>query len=139
MGKQPRKRPRSSDPVLVSCIIERDNREVLICSETPRDEAERNWEFPTGPKKRNETPEDAVRRVVRERVALAIDLHTGQPPFKDEYRGQPAVYRFFLAGLVSGEAEPAGYVQVRWVQPGQLCEYDFGPVFQSVVDWYTEA
>lgn len=123
---------------VVSCIIERGRRdEVLICR--PRsddDDAPATWEFPTGVKEARESHEAAMRRVCRQRVGLTIAIHTGQPPLTADYRGGPAVYRFFLASVKTGEARPADYESVRWVQVGQLCEYDFDKTFQDVVDWY---
>ena len=133
------KRAGPSEPVVLSCIIENEGREVLICSEAPAGAPTRTWEFPTGLKKQGESPEAGMKRIAQDRAGVSIDIHTGQPPIADEYQGKKAVYRFFLATLVSGEVDTHDYKQVRWVQPGQLCEYDYAPVFQSVVDWYTEA
>ena len=123
------------DLVVVSCIIEKGQGEVLICRESGG-AGGCLWEFPTGVAEGHESPEAAARRVAASRVGLVVDIHTGQPPFAGEYCGRPATYRFFLALVLSGEASGSGYDEVRWVRRGQLCEYDFGAAFQPIVAWY---
>lgn len=128
----------SITPTVVSCLIERPRREVLICTDTANQSPERTWEFPTGIVERGESPEAAMRRIVVEQVGLHIDIHTGQPPIPGEFRGESVTYRFFLAGVQSGEAQTLSYDEVRWVNEAQLVEYDFAEPFRSVVSWYHE-
>jgi ADP-ribose pyrophosphatase YjhB (NUDIX family) len=122
----------------VSCIIERGRGEALIAAADPSDPENRYWEFVSGWRVGNESPESAMRRVARERVGLDIDIHAGQPPFAGKYEGRATIFRFFLAGAVSGEARAARYAEIRWVKRGRLCEYDFLPAHKSVVKWYAE-
>ncbi len=122
----------------VSCIIERPNAEVLICRSANASAGERAWEFPTGLKASEESPEAAIRRVCKKRVGLAISIHTGQPPFVADYEGKLATYRFFLAVADAGKTDVTDYAEVRWVKKGQLCEYDFDKAVAPVVAWFTE-
>ncbi len=130
--------PRSPALTVVSCIVERADRCILICLPKTETDVRPNWEFPAGIKQRNESHEAATRRICCERLDLRIDIHTGQPPIVAEYHGQPATYRFFLAWIDSGDAQPVDYAETRWIRRGQLCEYDFDPAFQPVIDWYTD-
>ncbi len=123
---------------VVSCIVERSDGETLICSSVAAGETARRWEFPSGIKEQNELYEAAMRRVCLERVGLTIDIHTGQPPLQADFGGSPAIYRFFRAFVLSGEAQPIDYEEVRWVRRGQLCEYDFAEAYAPVVEWYTQ-
>ena len=125
-------------PTVVSCLIERTRREILICTATSSNDGDRTWEFPTGIVGGDESPETAMRRLAKRLVGLHIDIRTGQPPLPGEYRDRPATYRFFLAGVQSGQAEPIGYEQVRWVNQAQLIEYDFTEPYKLVVAWYCE-
>jgi ADP-ribose pyrophosphatase YjhB (NUDIX family) len=127
-----------SEKMVVATIIERHDKHVLICLPAGSTEDHRRWEFPTGVRREKESPESAARRVCEERVDVSIDIHTGQPPFVEPHEGEPAQYRFFLAYVETGEGEAVDYGEIRWVQPGQLCEYDFDPVTKNVIDWYVE-
>jgi len=126
-------RPRT---VVVSCIIERGRNEVLICRQSQEGAEAGEWEFLTGTVRGKESPEAAMRRTAKERLGITIDIHTGQPPLVNEYQGAPATYRFFVAYITEGQAEPNDYAEIRWVRKGQLCEYDFAGAQQQVVDWY---
>lgn len=128
---------RTTPPVVVSSVIERAGREVLIC----RVDAglEHVWEFPSGPACAGESPEAAIRRVVVETVGIAIDILIGQPPLAGCFRGRDVVFRYFLAGYVSGDARALAYSEVRWVLRGALREYDYDPTTQPIVTWYLES
>jgi hypothetical protein len=96
-----------------------------------------------------------MRRAAREGVGLDVEISIGQPPVIEDIEGQPAIVRYYLCHVSAGEAavetprppqadrSPAAvsqglaYEEVRWVLPGQLCEYDFEPGIQKVVEWYT--
>jgi len=133
--EQDRKRPA---PTAVSCIIERRDGCVLICTDQSLDSDDRAWEFPTGLIRQDESPEAGARRVASERVAINIDIHTGQPPVEGQYHDADVVFRFFLAHVNSGNGQPLGYQHLRWVRAAQLCEYEFSPAFQPVANWYAE-
>ena len=50
-----------------------------------------------------------------------------------------SIYRFFVCLRDDGDARALDpYDEVRWIQPGQLIEYDYQPPIQSIVDWYLE-
>ncbi len=79
-----------------------------------------------------------MRRVAREKVGLTIAIDVGQPPLAGVYQGTPAVWRYFLAGVVDGEAQPLGYAEVRWVAKTQLGECDLAPSMKPIVEWYAQ-
>lgn len=121
---------------VTACIIERPHREVLICRPKSAPDVEQPWEFPTGIKRQDESHETAARRACLERLGVHIEVQVGQPPFVADYGGRLATYRFFIATVISGEAKPIEFDEIRWVQVGQLCEYDFDKAHKPVVDWY---
>jgi 8-oxo-dGTP pyrophosphatase MutT (NUDIX family) len=138
MSKRPRPTSHARKALVVSCIIERGRDNVLIATSDSKGAESRLWEFVSGWRRGNETPEAAMRRIAAERTGIEIDIHTGQPPFADEYEGRAAEFRFFLAGVVASEPSAIGYEEVRWVRRGRLCEYDFIGAHTSVVEWYAE-
>ncbi|NOT01578.1 MAG: NUDIX domain-containing protein [Phycisphaerales bacterium] len=130
---------RPSHPLVVSGIIERGGREVLIGRVDGAAGEDHTWEFPTGQVNAGESPEAAMRRVAVETVGVTIDILIGQPPFAGRHRGADVDYRYFLAGAVSGDARGIAYPEVRWVLRGALREYVFDPAIQEVVEWYLTA
>ena len=129
--------PTRNLPVVVAGIIERYDGCVLICRTNGGDDR-RRWVFPGGMMEEDRSPEAALRRLVLERVVLHIEIVAGQPPLLGQYGEREVEYRFFICGLTDGEASPVGYAEVRWVAQGQLCEYDFDPPTDHVINWFTE-
>jgi ADP-ribose pyrophosphatase YjhB (NUDIX family) len=126
------------EPIVVSCLIERGAGETLIVTRGA-DGVDREWEFPTGRAKDDESPEAAMRRVAMETLRVRIDVHTGQPPIRGDFEGVPSTYRFYLVMILDGEPTPRGYAECRWVEKGRLSEYDFAPPHDAVADWYTSS
>ncbi len=79
-----------------------------------------------------------MRRLASELVGVDVDIHTGQPPVEGRYGDADVVFRFFLGHVKTGEGQPLGYRNLRWVAVAQLCEYEFSPTYQPVADWYAE-
>lgn len=124
-------------PIFVAAIIERNDGCVLICRPDEGD-GPRCWEFPGGPARAGESPEAALRRLAAERAGIGIQILVGPPPLTAQRGGQEVEFRYFLCGLMTGKATPAGYAEVRWVHRRQLCEYDFDQPTGEVVAWYVE-
>lgn len=131
----PKQQPKET---VVSCIIEKHPNEVLIARTPATDDAPAQWWFPSGTADPKQSVEESMRQFARNALGLEIDIHTGQPPFVADYHGQPALYRFFIATITTGEAQPLAFEEIRWILPGQLREYDFAPAHQPVIDWYLD-
>ena len=132
-------RPREDLPVVSMGMIEDADGRVLICRRASTNADGSPWELPAAVARRRESPEAAMRRAAREGVALSVAIAIGQPPFRDEYDGRVAIYRFFVCRRTAGEARASlPYSELRWIEPGQLIEYEYRPPVQSIVNWYVE-
>jgi 8-oxo-dGTP diphosphatase len=127
------------DPIVVSAIIEDAQGRVLVARSSGDAGGDTPWELPRGRLRRGETPEGAMRRVAKERLDLGITIDVGQPPVNGRFEGESVVYRYFLAGVVTGDARASDYAEVRWVPRLQLREYEFDPATSQVVAWYAHA
>jgi 8-oxo-dGTP diphosphatase len=117
-------------------MIQRAGREYLIVRRAHDPDAP--WEFPGGPLEANESPEAALRRWCRSLLHIELEIILGQPPFVYGPGAQRVTYRFYLCHIASGEPEPAGVGELRWVLGAQLRDYVFAPAMQQVVDWIAE-
>jgi len=120
-------------------LVESGDGRVLICRRPATDADQNRWELPAVVMRSGESPEAAMRRAAKQCVDLTVDIAEGQPPFRDQFEGRLSIYRFFVCHLENGEARALDpYEEIRWIQPGQLIEYDYDTPIKSIVDWYLE-
>ena len=126
-------------PVVAMGMVEHDDGRVLICRRPAADDGRSCWELPAVVMHPDESPEAAMRRAAKQCVDLTVTIATGQPPFRDQFEGRLSIYRFFVCHQGDGDARALDpYHEIRWIQPGQLIEYDYDPPTQSIVNWYME-
>ncbi len=130
--------PKPTRPIVVACILERHNNDLLIAlPQTDKSDA-RLWLFPRGRLDEGEAPEAGMRRVCQEKLDVTVEIVIGQPPLLCELDGAECEIRFFFCGIVTGEAGSGPYQETRWVSRMHLSEYDFDPPSLPVVAWLLE-
>jgi len=117
----------------VAFILRRESGEVLWCE---REDWRESWQFPQGGVDKNETPESAVVREVKEEIALypksyrmveqrgpyTYDFPPDNKRFK-QYAGQKQTY--FLADLTDSKWKPKfgsdpEFVRAIWIMPEEI-------------------
>lgn len=116
----------------VAAIIRRSDGKILVGE---RSDVPGGWQFPQGGRKKQETPEQALTRELREEVGLGPESYRfikQRGPYrylfmegrtKDGFHGQEQTY-FLLelddtAMVDVGTAEPE-FRAVRWIKPGEF-------------------
>jgi 8-oxo-dGTP diphosphatase len=110
---------------VVAGLIFRDGR-VLVCQRRDNSAFPLKWEFPGGKVEMSETPSEALRRELKEE--LAIDVLESAEVYQHEhcYPGGPTVQlRFFKISRYRGEPKNLVFQQITWVELPQLVGLDF--------------
>lgn len=116
--------------VSVGIIIQ--NGAVLACQRKRTAKYPLKWEFPGGKLEPGETPQHALRRELREE--LAIDAEVGEEFFRQEWvyaegtdnpqrDGSFRVF-YYLVREFAGELENHAFEQIQWVEPQELLSLD---------------
>lgn len=115
-------------------LIEGKRHEFLILKPRSQDD-DCPWEFPGGRVERRESPEAALRRLLRDICGVEVELRIGQPPFVHNYGSHSITFRYYICSIAKGTPTPPQGADIRWVQLGQLRDYHFDVPTQQVVDW----
>jgi 8-oxo-dGTP diphosphatase len=93
------------------------------------------WEFPSGRVETGETDEAALRREVRERVGVDVDVGCSTAHRTHRYDGYAVdlvLYRTTIRP--TKELRPIGVADLCWVTPQELENYAFPPADQATTD-----
>lgn len=100
---------------------------VLIARRKEGDFLARKWEFPGGKVEEGETPEEGLKREMREELQIEVNVgeYLGESVYHYEHGSiQLLAYRIYRK---AGALLPTVHEEVRWVRLDRLAEYDFSP------------
>jgi 8-oxo-dGTP diphosphatase len=110
---------------VVAAVIERDSR-ILICQRRKGQAHELKWEFPGGKMEAGETPEAALRRELREELAIEAEIDGEITRYEYSYPNRPAILLiFFRVTRFTGEPRNLVFERMEWEPRERLPEYDF--------------
>lgn len=112
---------------VVTAVIEREDRRILIGQRRRVDSSPLKWEFPGGKVKTGESLEQALARELREELNVTLLRAVPISRVDHEYGGSAGSLSiiFFAVAILESELHPGPFEQVAWVLPRELGQYDF--------------
>ncbi len=115
-------------PLLVTSAILVHNSEVLIAQRKQETELEPSkWEFPGGKVEHGESPEDCIKREIREELNLEISVQSLYHLTSHVYETPAArihvVLLFYLCRLDAGDLRLLDVQDAKWVAISDLTNY----------------
>src|ERR1700722_3129417 len=83
------------------------------------------WEFPGGKRESDETFEACLVREIREELGVEISVGEMVEEINHEYPEKSVRLKFFRCELISGEPQAIDCAAVRWVEKGELGDFEF--------------
>ena len=110
---------------VVAAVIERAG-QILICQRRHGQAHELKWEFPGGKVESGESPDDALRRELREELAIDAVLESEITRYEYAYPGRAAILLIFFRVIeFSGEPQNQVFERIEWESQERLAQYDF--------------
>ena len=119
---------------VVAAVIARNDR-YLITQRRPTAVLPDLWEFPGGRVEENESDVEALKREVRERVGVEVEVGNCIGRRTHDYDGYSVDLALYQATLAPG-AEPRAVrvADCRWVTSGEFEKYRFPAADQATMD-----
>lgn len=113
--------------VVVVGVIERTDRRILIGQRRKSDSSPLKWEFPGGKVEEGESPEEALRRELREElgVELVRCAEINRVEHRYAHSNEPLEIRFYAVSITGPEPRPVTFEAIAWALPRELGGYDF--------------
>jgi 8-oxo-dGTP diphosphatase len=93
---------------------------ILVGQRPPGHSLAGQWEFPGGKIERNETPEQALRRELKEELGIDADIGPLKMASTHTYGDTGIVLLFYDVHFWRGEPKPVHHLELRWVLPEEL-------------------
>ncbi|MBF2056011.1 MAG: 8-oxo-dGTP diphosphatase MutT [Cyanobacterium sp. T60_A2020_053] len=119
--------------ISVAVIID-DSHNILIDQRPPHDSMGGYWEFPGGKIEEGETPEDCVIREIKEELGVDIVIDSHLMDINHNYPEFTLTLMVFKCHIIAGNPQPLESVEVRWVTPSELTNFQFPEANQAIID-----
>ncbi|MEJ2658079.1 MAG: (deoxy)nucleoside triphosphate pyrophosphohydrolase [Desulfobacterales bacterium] len=116
-----------SDIVKVTAAILAKDNKIIIAKRGPHDRLADKWEFPGGKIEINETPEQCLKREMKEEfdIEVSVGEYLGSSIYHyDHISIELLAYRTYWEG---GEIHLKDHDDFKWISIEQLPQFDFAP------------
>lgn len=110
--------------VVAAGVIVRAGR-VMICQRKQGVHNALKWEFPGGKLEAGESPEEALRRELREELEIDVQVGRVLDAVRHGYGDRDVLILFYACEILSGEPRAVDCNAVVWAAPEALPGYDF--------------
>ena len=117
----------TSDITRVTAAILINNEKIIIAKRKSTGQLPNKWEFPGGKVENDETPEQCLKRELKEEfdIDVSVGEYLGSSTYHyDHISIELMAYRTFWVG---GSMSLKDHDDFKWVSVGQLENYDFAP------------
>jgi 8-oxo-dGTP diphosphatase len=119
---------------VVAAVIEREGK-YLITQRRSSAVLAGLWEFPGGRVEENETDETALRRELRERVGVDVEVKGRMAQRTHQYHGYSVELNLYQATITQGQEPQALRVaDFRWAASTEFEKYPFPAADQATMD-----
>lgn len=120
--------------IQVTAAVIRQDGKILITKRPEGVHLEGMWEFPGGKRESRETLEDCMAREIKEELGIIVKVGKQILKVEHEYEEKTVDLNIFECVIIDGEPSPNEGQEMKWVNPGELSEYDFPPPDREIIE-----
>lgn len=109
----------------VATALIRENEKILICQRPPYKGNPLKWEFVGGKTEEGESFEEALARECMEELKITVRVGEKLISTDHEYSDIIAHIALFEAEIISGSPVMTEHVDMKWILPSEIVNYDF--------------
>lgn len=117
----------------VSAALIWDENRFMICQRPPHKARGLLWEFVGGKLEPGETREQALIRECREELCVEISVDGLFMELVHEYPDLTVHLSLFNASISQGTPQKLEHVDIRWITPEEIPQYDFCPADEEIL------
>lgn len=117
---------------VAAAVIIKDNT-CLIARRSPGQNLAGLWEFPGGKMEAGETPQDCLRRELREELAIDVTIGPFIAESRFEYSSGSIHLLAYQAAWIGGELTLSVHDAYAWVSGDQLYDYSYPPADEPIL------
>ncbi len=123
---------------VVGAAIINDDGE-LLCAQRGYGSLIGKWEFPGGKIEPGETPEEAIKREIKEELDIDIEVEELIDENYNEYPDKNINLKVYRCKYVSGDIKDTEHQALKWSKPEQIESLDWAEADKPIVDSYLDS
>ncbi len=121
--------------LVVAAGIIRSDDKLLICKRPDDKSLEGGkWEFPGGKAEDNETPEQALKRELKEELDIEVEVGKIYDARIKKYGETYILVMFYLCGIIKGVPKAIEHSAISFVTEAELLNYDLADADRRVAE-----
>ncbi|MBU0605260.1 MAG: 8-oxo-dGTP diphosphatase MutT [Candidatus Omnitrophica bacterium] len=109
---------------VTAAVIEKDGK-ILIAKRRIGDRHGGRWEFPGGKIDAGETPEECLKRELKEELGIEAEIGELICSSTFKYMFVPLELLVYKVRHISGKFRALDHDELKWVEPSELAKYNF--------------
>ncbi len=125
---------------VVAAVIVRQNNQILITQRMPDSHLAGYWEFPGGKIDEDESPEQALKREIKEELNAEVEIQCLLWQQDFEYQQKKIHISFYHCRLLSdeGQIKPLEVADFRWISVAEFTQFKFPPADAAFINKLTK-
>lgn len=116
---------------VVAAVIVHENK--VFCTQRGYGEFKDMWEFPGGKMEPGETPQEALKREIREELATEIEVGDFIHTIEWDYPKFHLTMHCFFCRVIKGNLQLLEHEAAKWVEKDKLDEVDWLPADRTII------